>query len=180
VGLLPALAERVENDDPRIRRLAAQAIASITGVSPSTVALSEGSLVKAPAGARPSPEEDPAAQEALPPLEEDDLDADLAPPFEDALPEPDPVALRRTCDEARSRMTPDRRWMDGKPFSPAGLVSHLHEAPLGQRRVLAASLWVRTRATAWIDTRALSQTQERQLARASEIARTTRGSSRGW
>jgi hypothetical protein len=71
-ALLPALLKVVREGEPVERKLACQAIATITGLDPAAVELSQA--------AKASEEEpDRDTSPSLPPLEEDDLDADLVP-----------------------------------------------------------------------------------------------------
>jgi len=167
-AVLGPLVAQVEGESAAHRKLAAQAIAMITGIEVPALPL---------AGA---PAEDDEGPRALPPLDSDDLEADLAPAAEDALPEPDPAAIRRLCGEAALRLSSDRRWLAGQPHTPSTLVEYLGRAPLGQRHVLALSLYVRTRGGAWIDTRARTARQREQLARAESVVRGASGSPGPW
>ncbi len=177
--LLPALCDQATTGEAPIRKLGAYAIATITGLVLSSVALT--AAAKAEAAQTPPPAEaDTEDEKALPPFEDDPLDADLAPPVEDALPEPDPVALRRHTEDARQRLSPEVRWIGGKPFSLEALVAHMSGAPLGQRHTLGLSLFVRTRAKAWIDTHGGSSAQKQQAARVAGIVRSLNARRGGW
>jgi hypothetical protein len=120
-----------------------------------------------PAGA-----EDPEAKAALPPLEDDDLSADLAPSVESALPDPDAAKVRAHCEAALQRLAPARRHVAGAPFSLEALARELLVAPLGQRHTLALSLFVRSQGAAWINTRARMAIQRAQIARALAVVHT--------
>jgi uncharacterized protein (TIGR02270 family) len=162
VRVLPVLVEQVTAGTPLVRKLAVQAISMITGLDVSTVS---PPTKKPPSGEElPPPEQDLEAMRSLPPLEEDDLDGDIVPPPEDALPEVDETLVRRHCDEVAARLTTDRRWLAGKPFDAEALWTQLREAPLGRRHALGTSLFVRSGASAWIDTRALPTQQRGALA----------------
>jgi uncharacterized protein (TIGR02270 family) len=162
VRMLPVLLEQVTGGTPLVPKLAVQAISMITGLDVSTVA----PPAKKPQSGEelPPPEQDAEALRSLPPLEEDDLDGDIVPPPEDALPEVDEALVRRHCDDAAARLAPDGRWLAGKPFDAEALWTQLRDAPLGRRHALGLSLFVRSGATAWIDTRALPTQQRRVLA----------------
>jgi uncharacterized protein (TIGR02270 family) len=170
--VIPALRAHLESEDASTRKLAAQAIAMITGLSLDTVEARK-TAPKVPGELAPA-EQDPEAVLSLPPLEEDDLDADLGPADEDALPDPDVAAVHQHCDRMLRQLAADRRLLGGKPFGLEVLISELYDAPLGRRHVLGLSLFIRSGATAWVDTRAFSAEQRRGIARASEQPRTRR------
>jgi uncharacterized protein (TIGR02270 family) len=149
VRMLPRLLEHVEGKSPLLRKLAAQSISMITGMNVADVRLPN--------------DQEAEALHALPPLEEEDLDADLAGSPDDALPDPDPFTVREHCREAVVRMNADQRWLLGKPFSLPTLVDALHHAPLRTRHSLATVLFARTAAGSWLDTRCLASDQVRQL-----------------
>jgi uncharacterized protein (TIGR02270 family) len=168
VRMIPKLLEQVEGPSPLLRKVAAQAISMITGMKLAEVAASAAPTAKP--GERATGADEAEALEALPPLASEDLDADLVPPPEDALPDPDPHAVRAHCREALVRMNADQRWLHGKPFGLGALVDALHSVPLGARHSLAAALFVRTAAASWLDTRALHAQQVRQLGVIAESA----------
>jgi uncharacterized protein (TIGR02270 family) len=161
VRMLPRLLEHVEGKAPLLRKLAAQSISLITGMNLGDVALGVASSAERGPGANGA--EGAEARQALPPLEEDDLDADLAPLPEDALPDPDPHAVRSHCRDAMVRMNADPRWICGKPFSIATMLEALQVLPLRMRHSLAMVVFARTRAAVWVDTRALPGEQARRL-----------------
>jgi len=177
--LLPALCEQATTGEIPIRKLGAYAIATITGLVLSSIELTAAAKAEGGQTALPA-EADTEDETALPPFEDDPLDADLAPPLEDALPEPDPVALRRHTEHARKCLSPEVRWIGGKPFSLEALVTHMSGAPLGQRHALGLSLFVRTRAKAWINTHSWSSAQREQAARVADVVRSLDARRGGW
>jgi len=100
---------------------------------------------------------------ALPPLEHDDLDAELVPSSDAMLPVPEPTAIRAWWQERRAQLDASRRYLGGRPLSSAALVTALEQAPLRRRHVLALALALRSAASI-IDTRAPCRTQREQLA----------------
>jgi uncharacterized protein (TIGR02270 family) len=190
VRLLPLLVKHAESPVETERKLAAQAVAMITGVDLTTVARAADApappAAKSPAapaaaspaaaGQVPAPTTvaapDLEAATTLPPLEEDDLSADLVPGAESALPDPDAAALRRHCQDVAQRASPDRRLIAGAPCDPAALLRELERAPLGQRHTLALALFVRAggASAAWVDTRAFAKEQRARLSRAQAAA----------
>jgi|GEM_PF-2439644 uncharacterized protein (TIGR02270 family) len=162
VRMLPRLLEHVEGKTPLLRKLAAQSISLITGMKLGEVAA--GAATPAKPDERGIVGEQTDARQALPPLEEDDLDADIVPPPEDALPDPDPKAVRDHCGEAMARLNPDQRWLCGKPFSVGTLVEALQLLPMRARHSIATVLFVRTAGASWVDTRGLPGEQVGRLA----------------
>jgi uncharacterized protein (TIGR02270 family) len=148
-GLVPALISGLGSKSPLEAKLAAQAIVAITGLDLRTDRFA----------ARPPPRAD-----SLPPLEEDDLDADLVPQPEDALPQPNIEAISAWWKEKEGELKSSPRLVFGAPWSPGGLLWALENGPLGLRRgwALAAHLWSGGRF--WLDTEALSTVQRNQLA----------------
>ena len=108
--------------------------------------------------------EEMEARAALPPLEDDDLAADLVPLPEDALPTPNADAIEQFWTEHAADFAPNRRYLAGESFGTGALTSQLERAPMRRRHVLALSLCIRTGATAWIDTRGWSAEQRSRLA----------------
>jgi len=149
VGLVPALLEVLGAKSPLDAKLAAQAVVAITGLD----------LRKDEFAAKPPPRAD-----SLPPLEEDELDADLVPQPEDELPEPNVEAIRAWWRMRERELNNSQRLVLGEPRSPEGLLWALESGPLGLRHgwALAAHLWSGGRF--WLDTEALSTEQRRHLA----------------
>jgi uncharacterized protein (TIGR02270 family) len=172
VTQLSTLAGYLDSDDRVTAKIAAQAISMITGLDLQAAAT--------PASASPRPTElpapaqDPDAMRALPPLDEDDLDADLVPPPEDALPTPDPRAIRGACDQAAARMSPGERYLGGRAFTPEVVFDYLELAPMRRRHLLALSFAIRSRGRAWVDTRGFSRGQLAQIAALRAAGRSAR------
>jgi uncharacterized protein (TIGR02270 family) len=110
----------------------------------------------------PPPEADAEARAALPPLEEDDLEAELVPQPEDAIPELAIPAIEQYCK--RVVLDPSRRLLGGAPFSAEMLLDYLERSPLRRHHVFARALGVMTAGSVWFDSRAGAASQRSQLA----------------
>jgi uncharacterized protein (TIGR02270 family) len=121
-----------------VAALAAEAFSAITG------------LRIAEEYAAPREEED----EALPPLEEEDLDADLSSKPEDALPRPQPERVTAWWQQERPRLDARQRYLAGQPFTPQALLDALASAPMRRRHALALELALRSRGAIQVPTRA--------------------------
>lgn len=108
-------------------------------------------------------------EDALPPLEEDDLDADLVPSSDAQLPLPEPEAIRSWWQERRAHFDPSRRFIAGQLLSQTAMLHALEHGSLRRRHALALGLAMRSRATR-LDTRALCRTQREQLAELAKMA----------
>ena len=87
-------------------RLAGEAIAHITGLP-----LDDATLQL------PEPSEDTSVTAAMPPLHEDDLDADLHPPVEEDLPRLDPRRVADWWASRRDDLDPRQRYLFGVPVT---------------------------------------------------------------
>ncbi|WIG95908.1 TIGR02270 family protein [Myxococcus sp. SDU36] len=139
--------------EPRVARLAGEAFSAITGLRM--------------AGAHVLPE--PAPEDALPPLEDEDLDADLVLRPEDALPLPAQEEVARWWDGARDGFSPANRYLGGKLFAGTSLLDALAQGPMRRRHPYALELMVRTRGTHAVQVRAFTSRQREQLALASAV-----------
>ncbi|MFL5356869.1 TIGR02270 family protein [Archangium sp.] len=92
--------------------------------------------------------------EALPPLEEENLDADLTPKSEDALPQPRPESVAAWWRQERQRLDVKQRYLAGQPFTPQALLDALVSAPMRRRHALALELALRSRGATLVPTRA--------------------------
>ncbi|QRK11330.1 TIGR02270 family protein [Archangium violaceum] len=92
----------------------------------------------------------------------DDLDADLSPKPEDALPMPHPEQVAAWWREARVRLDSRQRYLAGQPFTPQALLDALVSAPMRRRHALALELALRSQGAHQVPTRAFV---EHQLAR---------------
>ncbi|QRK10884.1 TIGR02270 family protein [Archangium violaceum] len=104
-------------------------------------------------------------EESLPPLEED-LERDLGPKPEDALPVPDREAVTAWWSQARKNFNREWRYMRGVAFSVDGLLGELERGPMRRRHAHALELAVRSQGTCLIQTRAFTKQQYAGLARA--------------
>ncbi|WP_146157427.1 hypothetical protein [Enhygromyxa salina] len=109
------------------------------------------------------------AESALPPLEHDDLDAELVPSPEEALPTPEPGAITNWWRARADTLDPALRYLGGRPLNHEVMIDGLWHAPLRRRHNLALELVFRTAGGCTIDTRALAATQRRQLANLGEL-----------
>ncbi|MFO7564949.1 MAG: hypothetical protein R6X02_20055 [Enhygromyxa sp.] len=111
---------------------------------------------------RPEPDDEEEAANALPELD-DDLDADLVPTQEDALPIPDPETIRAWWQARRDQFDPSLRYLGGRPLDRGVLAAAMWHAPMRRRHALALEAAVRTRGSVFINTRALCVTQRSQV-----------------
>jgi uncharacterized protein (TIGR02270 family) len=163
VTQLPVLAQFLDSDDALTAKIAAQAISMITGLDLGAERFALSAAARAEEGVGlPAPEQDPEAALALPPLDEDDLDADLVPAPESALPVPNPAAIRRFCEEATKALPPDGRYLGGRLLGPQTIVEYLESAPMRRRHFVALAFAIRTGGRAWVAARGFSGTQRRQ------------------
>jgi uncharacterized protein (TIGR02270 family) len=105
--------------------------------------------------------DDPDA--ALPPLERDDLDANLAPRGDALLRLPNPETVRVWWSTERSRFDAKLRYSSGQPFDGVRLQRDLRELPMRVRHARALELAARTAGEARIETHALTMVQAAQL-----------------
>lgn len=143
-------------DDAALAPLAAEAICAITGLP----ARDERYWLAPPAA---------KLDDGLPPLERDDLDADLIPDGEDALPHPNAEALRAWWSQARTNFSPELRYLGGRPLDGEGLIAALDHGPARRRGALAFELAVRSRGLALVDTQAWGWAQRAALAAAGAL-----------
>ena len=140
----------LQSKDERVAKMAAEAMAWIGGFD-----LNEDefrvSLVE--------PEEDMT----LPPLEEDDLDANLDLDGVDDLPVPNRQAIARWWEANRDRLRRNGRHLFGQPFSPQAMLHALEAAPLWRRHTVALELSMRTGGKQHVSTDAFSSRQRRQI-----------------
>lgn len=103
------------------------------------------------------------ADEALPPLLDDDLDASLVPVPEDYLPLPNPQAVREWWFEQRSDFSADVRYIAGGAHGAERIIGCLLELPTRRRHVLAQELMLRSAGGVWLDTRTWARQQLQQI-----------------
>ncbi|MCY1017408.1 TIGR02270 family protein [Pyxidicoccus sp. MSG2] len=134
-------------EDPAVAPLAAEAFSAITGL-----------VVSGP--------------HALPPREdalhdeEEDLDADLVPGPEAALPRPDAQAIREWWTQHASRFQRGTRYLEGRPLDAAALLAALEGSTMRRRHALARELAIRSRGAHRVPTRGPTWRQDAELARA--------------
>jgi uncharacterized protein (TIGR02270 family) len=110
--------------------------------------------------------EPPKEEESLPPLEEEDLDVDLEPKPEDALPLPNREAVRLWWKEERKRFDRGTRYVRGRPFSIDVLLEEFEQGPMRRRHVHAQELALRSRGACVLQTRAFTQRQRAEWEKA--------------
>ncbi|WPB72812.1 TIGR02270 family protein [Archangium violaceum] len=139
---------------PSVARLAGEAFSSITGLKLKGVYVEEREV---------------AEEAALPPLEEEDLDADLSPKPEDSLPVPALASVMGWWQEARKDFSKDRRYLGGQPFSGATLLEALASGVMRRRSVHALELALRTHGMQQVRTFAFTKRQRAEVARAEAV-----------
>jgi uncharacterized protein (TIGR02270 family) len=122
---LPHLAD----EDPRVAKLAVEAIASVTGLP----------LYDPPFVLPPSDDEDGE----LPPLEED-LAIDLTPRPIDELPRPNAAEIGKWWSDRRPQLAAGQRYLRGLLLSPASAEIAFSEGPLRRVGAIASEIAVRT------------------------------------
>jgi uncharacterized protein (TIGR02270 family) len=165
VAQVQRLLDYLHAEEPRTAKLAAQAIATIVGVNllDDAFAMPPPKEATRPAGEDAPAKDDEEDARALPPLADDDLEADLGLLPEDGLPMPNASAIRRFCEDAAARMDHGRRYLGGQEFRAEAAVDYLASAPLRRRHVIGVALAIRTQGAARVDTRGLAANQRRQL-----------------
>lgn len=144
--------------DEKVARVAGEAFSAITGLA------IDGDF-RAP---------EPTAAEEPVPLEEEDLDADLVPGPEAALPLPAAEAVEAWWRGARGRLDAGARWLGGRPHDAESVQAALAGGPMRRRHALALELAVRSRGEVRVQTRGWARDQlrfheERPLAAAPEL-----------
>jgi uncharacterized protein (TIGR02270 family) len=162
--MVPVLLEYLRRDDRALAKIAAQSIQLITGLD--TQADEYTLPIPAPVEPRElaPPDEDPEAQASLPALEAEDLEANLVPIPEDAMPDPDVDAIRKQWEAMQSKFTPQYKYVFGQPLSVASLLDGLEHGRMRTRAPLALALAIRTEGQCWLDTRMLVRDQRTRLA----------------
>jgi uncharacterized protein (TIGR02270 family) len=158
--LLPYLQEGADELEAK---LSAEAIALITGLD-----LRDDAFI-----IEDEDEEEEAEEEALLPALDEDVEDDLALKPEDALPTPNPEAIRQWWETEGPRLDESTRHLAGQPWSGAAVADYLGRGPLRDRHMVALSLSIQTGGAAYVDTRALV---DRQRAQISGVASLSTGS----
>jgi len=149
---LDLCARRLEGEDPRQARLAAEAICAATGLDLAT----SGMIC---------PETPEAAEEELPDLEDDDLEQDLVPDPVDALPLPDGEKVRAWWAQSRAGIDADQRCLAGQVYGPQTVSAVMAAGPMRRRHALARELRVRSAGSVDLETRTWAVAQHRSLVR---------------
>ncbi len=102
-------------------------------------------------------------EESLPPLEKEDLDADLSPKFEDELPVPAFEAVTDWWRRARRDFSRSKRYVNGVPFDGAALWNALTSDSMRRRHIHTKELSLRTHGTLDIRTLAFTSRQREEL-----------------
>lgn len=153
VKLVPELLPRLRSADALEAKLAAQAIAGITGLD------LRDDQYALPIETGDAADLDEAA-EALPALDEDE---ELELPPEDALPRPDAAAILEYWRRESARFDPAQRYFAGQPLTVPGVLDYLERGSLRLRHGLARMLAIRTGGAARLDTRALVGRQRTRI-----------------
>lgn len=151
LDVVPGLLERLGAKDGLEAKVAAQALVAITGLD-----------LRNDVFAAPKASERP---DSLPPLEEDDLEADLVPPPEDALAPPNVSAIRKWWNSQEGGLRTSGRLVLGKPRTPETLFDALERGPLGLRVGWATVLHLWSGGRFVLDREAFSGAQRSHLAR---------------
>jgi hypothetical protein len=162
-NIVPLLLEQLTTKDPVDAKLAAQAYAAIVGIDFKDDSFAVQGKLAPSSSNLPPVEQDDEAQAALPPLAADDLDADLVPAPEDALPEPNAEAIVKHWKEAQSGFDTSQRYLGGATFSLTRALDYLKQAPSRLRHPVALELGVRSGAKLHLNTRLFTMIQHAQL-----------------
>jgi uncharacterized protein (TIGR02270 family) len=134
---LPCLADR------RHARVAGEVISAITGL------VIERQFVR---------EEEPPPEEPIP-FEEEDLDADLVPRAEAALPLPQLKEVEYWWQRERRRFQPTVRYLGGEPVGPKVLMGALANGPMRRKPLIALEMAARSHGAFWLETRTWAREQ---------------------
>jgi uncharacterized protein (TIGR02270 family) len=146
-----ACLDHLGSEDARVAKAAAEAVAWIGGLD------LKDRRFRASAA-------EPAPDETLPPLDEDDLDADLGLDGVDDLPVPNPAEIARWWKERRGTITANQRYLLGRPSSVGAIVHALDSGSLWRRHAVAVELAIRSGGEQHVSTDAFSSRQRRQIA----------------
>jgi uncharacterized protein (TIGR02270 family) len=136
-------------EEATLARSAGEAYCAITGADLARLRLTAHDTGEAP---------------ALPPFEQDDLDADLVPRHEELWPLPDPKAVRQHWAGIASQFVPDQRYLRGQPAGVNALVQAVETGPMLRRPDYLFELFVRTQGRYDIEGRATRSIQQHMMA----------------
>jgi uncharacterized protein (TIGR02270 family) len=131
--------------DADVGRLAAEAFSAITGLA------IEGEY----RAAEPPPQAEPV------PLEQEDLDADLVPGPEAALPLPAAEAVEAWWKGARARFDARTRYLAGKPYDAGSALAAFVAGPMRRRHAVGLDLAIRSKGEYAVQTRGWAADQLR-------------------
>jgi uncharacterized protein (TIGR02270 family) len=169
VAQVPVLLAQLRGDDPLLVKIAAQSLSMITGIDLGDEALARADQPVQEQQDEPMEDEDDAAS-ALPALADDDLDADLAPAPEQALPELDADAVEHRVQEVVAGLAAEQRYLAGEPFGPTVALNALEHGPQRRRHAVALALAIRSGGQVWLDTRAFTARQRADVAAVRALA----------
>jgi uncharacterized protein (TIGR02270 family) len=106
--------------------------------------------------------------DALIPIEEEDLDADLVPGPEASLAVPIREAVVRWWEKAQKNFEQGTRYLRGTKLEAGGLLEALKREPMRRRPVLAWELAIRSRGAHLLQTQAFTRRQRAELSAALE------------
>ncbi|MCC7157547.1 MAG: TIGR02270 family protein [Bryobacterales bacterium] len=141
---------RLESDEERVAKAAAESMAWIGGLDLNDERFRETRAVA-------------AEEEALPPLELEDLDGTLEEDGFDELPVPNRGAVGKWWQESRGKVSQHRRLRMGCPDSPAAVLHALESGPLWRRHGVALELCIRSGGASHVQTDTFSPRQRRQM-----------------
>lgn len=142
--VIPSLLPLLDHPEPPVAQLAVEAIVAIAGPA--------AALYRDPP---PEPDVD-----ALLPLADDDLDADLVPSSTAELPWPDAPAIAAWWSRAT---LPRGRSIDGRPATPAAMIEALRTGSTRGNQVLALVLAIKSGGALRLDPLRLASAQRAQL-----------------
>ncbi|MET0341178.1 MAG: hypothetical protein ABW252_09255 [Polyangiales bacterium] len=152
---VPLLLAQLEAKDAPTRKLASEAIGTITGLDTTADAFVREERVQ--------------DADALPPLEVD-IEAELVPTHVDALPEPNAEAIGRWWNEHGGRIDRRCRVLLGEPWTYEHALSALASSSMRRRAPLVRWLQVRSGGHAKVVESAFSSTQRAQARAAACLA----------
>lgn len=152
LDMVAPLLERLGAKSALEAKVAVQAVVAITGLD-----------LRRDEFAGPEAPEPP---DSLPPLEEDDLDADLVPKPEEELPSPNAGAIHAWWASRKAALHPGQRHVLGVPRTPESLFEALESGPLGLREGWATALHFWSGGALWLDCEALTAVQRARVSQA--------------
>lgn len=147
ITCIPQLITWLDAEDLNLAKLAAEAIATITGAHLEALVDQEAGDPNAPVQSK-----EELDLEGLPPFEEDDLDADLVPPPEASIPLPRRSTLADWLQTKAKQWDRNQRWIAGQPATLSGLINGLRTLSTRQRHWVGYLLSIRTQGEGYVNT----------------------------